>query len=147
MFLEDQHYDIMTIKLTEKKDVRSRPYPVLLTLRETIKQEMKKMVELGVKDQSDSPYASPLCLVVKPDVSYCCCDMKKINQITIFDEEPNPAPEELFSKLANNKYFTKIDLSKGYWQISSTEEVKPMTAFITHDGLYQFKLMPPWSIL
>ena len=41
------------------------------------------------------------------------------------------------AKLDEDKYFTKIDLTKGYWQI-------PKTTFTTPDGClrYQFKRMP-----
>lgn len=130
------------IKLTDSKPTRSRPYPVPHALRETIKDEVKNMMELGVIEESDSPYASPLCIVKKSDGSNrCCVDMRKLNQITIFDAEPTPVQDEIFSKLSNDHFFTKIDLSKGYWQVPLTEEAKPMTAFITHDGLYQFKVM------
>jgi transposase InsO family protein len=131
------------IKLTDSKPIRSRPYPVPHALRETIKKEVKTMLDLGVIEESESPYASPLCIVVKPDgTNRCCVDMRKLNQITVFDAEPTPIQDEIFSKLVNDNFFTKIDMSKGYWQVPMSEDAKPMTAFITHDGLYQFKVMP-----
>ena len=37
---------------------------------------------------------------------------------------------------------TKIDLTKGYWQIPFAEEAKPFSAFVTPFGQYQFKVMP-----
>ena len=40
------------------------------------------------------------------------------------------------------KYFTRIDLSKCYWQISLPEEDIPKTAFVTPDGAYEFLKMP-----
>ncbi len=44
-----------------------------------------------------------------------CIDFRKINKITTFDAEPIPNQEEIFAKLAKDHYFTKFDLSKGYW--------------------------------
>ena len=38
--------------------------------------------------------------------------------------------------------FTKIDISKGYWQITISEEDIPKTAFVTPDGSYEFLKMP-----
>ena len=35
-----------------------------------------------------------------------------------------------------------MDLSKGYWQIPMEENSKPLTAFATSSGLWQFKRMP-----
>ena len=46
--------------------------------------------------------------------------------------------EKQINYLIGNKFFSKIDLSKVYWQVPMTEEAKKYTALITHDGLYQF---------
>ena len=44
-----------------------------------------------------------------------------------------PTAEHLFQKLSGDKFFSKIDLSKGYWQIAIPEEDIPKTAFVTPD--------------
>ncbi|PIK39425.1 hypothetical protein BSL78_11912 [Apostichopus japonicus] len=49
---------------------------------------------------------------------------------------------EIFSELSNDKYFSRIDLTKGYWQVEMTQSAKEKTAFVTPDGLWQFKTMP-----
>lgn len=48
----------------------------------------------------------------------------------------------IFPGLIQDKIFSKFDLSKGFWQIPIREEDKPKTAFITQDGVYQFRKMP-----
>ncbi len=53
-----------------------------------------------------------------------------------------PDIEGMFSKLAEYKYFSKLDLSKGYWQVPLSEESKVYTAFEAPQGLFQFKVMP-----
>jgi hypothetical protein len=53
-----------------------------------------------------------------------------------------PIAEAIFSKLHNDVYFTKIDFSKGYWQIPMEDSAKEKTAFVTPDGNFQFKKMP-----
>ena len=53
-----------------------------------------------------------------------------------------PTTEHLFQKLSGDKFFSKIDLSKGYWQITIPEEDIPKTAFVTPDGSYEFLKMP-----
>ncbi len=53
-----------------------------------------------------------------------------------------PSADEIFSKLAGHRYFSKLDLSKGYWQVPLSDVAKPKTAFQTPTGLYQFKVMP-----
>ena len=51
-------------------------------------------------------------------------------------------PEALMVKLRNDKFFTKIDMSKGYWRIPMEEGSKAKTAFTVSSGCYQFKRMP-----
>ena len=53
-----------------------------------------------------------------------------------------PTAEEVFQKLNGEKYFSKNDLSKGYWQITIPEEDISKTAFVTPDGSYEFLKMP-----
>ena len=50
--------------------------------------------------------------------------------------------EDLFRRLIGKKYLSKIDLTKGYWQIPVTPEDVHKTAFVTPDGQYEFTMMP-----
>ena len=106
------------IKLTSSQPVRSKQYPVPYSLKKDIKEEIENMIKLDIKEPCNSPYASPVVMVRKTDGTYrFCCDFRKLNSITVFDAEPIGNPEEIFSRMTQDKYFTKIDLSKGYWQI------------------------------
>ena len=48
----------------------------------------------------------------------------------VFDAEPIPNIEELFSKLSTARFFTKMDLCKGYWQIPVEEKFREITALL-----------------
>ena len=48
---------------------------------------------------------------------------------------------DITRKLSNSKFFSKLDLSKGYWQVPVAREDIPKTAFITLDGAYDFLKM------
>ena len=79
-------------------------------------------------------------VVKKPDGSdRVCIDYRKLNKITLFDSEPMKSIPEVFHKLSKAKYFTKIDLSKGYWQIPVSPKDIAKTAFVTPDGAYEFE--------
>ena len=47
-----------------------------------------------------------------------------------------------FDNFGKAKYVTKFDLLKGFWQIPLTDRAKEISAFVTPDGLYQYKVMP-----
>ena len=92
---------------------------------------------------SISPYSSPVVLVPKKDGSVrFCIDFRKVNKVTEFDAEPMPNMLEVIIKMSGYKFFTKMDLCKGYWQVSLSERSKPLTAFETPRGLFQCKTMP-----
>ena len=70
-----------------------------------------------------------------------CVDYRKLNKITKFDSYPMGNMEVMFTRLSNAKIFTKLDMSKGHYQISLTEGSKPFTGFITPFGLFQWNVM------
>ena len=105
--------------------------------------EVQDMLDLGVIEPSISPYSSPIVLVPKKDGSVrFCIDFRKLNKVTEFDAEPMPNMGEIINRMSGNKYFTKMDLSKGYWQVGLTERSKPLTAFETPRSLFKFRAMP-----
>ena len=53
-----------------------------------------------------------------------------------------PRVDELIDRLGNAKFITTLDLTRGYWQVPMEEASRPMTAFTTPFGLYQFQMMP-----
>ena len=60
----------------------------------------------------------------------------------MFDTEPMVTSEDLFRRFSEDKYFSKIDLSKGYWQIPVAEHDIRKYAFVAPDGTYEFLKMP-----
>ena len=131
------------IKLLTSEPIRSKGYPILFKTRDVMEAEIQEMIDLDVIEPSISPYSSPVVLVPKKDGSVrFCIDFRKVNKVTEFDAEPMPNMEEVIIKMSGHKFFKKMDLSKGYWQVSLSERSKPLTAFETPRGLFQFKTMP-----
>ena len=155
MLLLEQYNDVLTdvpktthiieheVNLTTDEPVKCKSYKIPFAKREVIKEEINKMLELGVVERSSAPYAAPIVLVAKKDGSIrFCTNYSQLNKVTIFDCEPMPSPEYIFSKVSTSKFFTKIDLSKGYWQVPVREVDRDKTSFITPDGLYRYLKMP-----
>ena len=131
------------ILLTSNIPVKQRAYPIPYALRDEVDKEIDSMLRGGIIEPCDSAYASPLVVVRKPDQSLrLCVNYKKLNSITVFDPEPMPLAADIFAKLANSRYFSKFDMSKGYWQVPMTPEHMDYTSVICHRGLFRFKVMP-----
>ena len=62
--------------------------------------------------------------------------------MTIKNRFPMPLIEEIIEELAGSSYFTKLDMKSGYHQVRMKQEDEYKTAFKTHHGHYQFKVMP-----
>lgn len=83
--------------------------------------EIKDMLDLRVIKPSITPYSSPIVLVqLKEGSVRFCIDFRKLNKVTEFDAEPMPNMEEITYRMSAHNYFTKLELSMGYWQISLT---------------------------
>ena len=131
------------IKLTTDTPVRVKQYPLPFNMMEAAKDEVRDMINLDIVEPSESPYCSPVLIVKKKDnTNRFCIDFRTLNKITVFDAEPMPNMEEIFTKIAGHKYISKLDLTKGYWQIPLTKNAKQYTAFQTPLGLLQFKVLP-----
>ncbi|GFY04435.1 retrovirus-related Pol polyprotein from transposon 297 [Trichonephila clavipes] len=71
-----------------------------------------------------------------------CVDFRALNAVTKVPVFPMKDMQELIFIAGSAHWLTSIDLLKGYWQIKMDEESKPLTAFTTHNAVYQWKTMP-----
>ena len=81
-------------------------------------------------------------MVKKPDGSWRPCgDYHSLNTQTIPDRYPLPNIADLSSRLYGSKVFTKLDLTKGYYQVPMSTGDIPKTAVITPFGLFEWLRM------
>ncbi|XP_070191283.1 uncharacterized protein [Littorina saxatilis] len=132
-----------SIEVTEKKPVFVKPRPIPHAMVETVEKEIEEMLKLHVIEPANSPYNSPIVLIKKKDGKYrFCSDLRALNNVVVFDAEPITDVDHLFQSLGKAKYFSKLDLTKGYWAIPIEEEDRDKTAFTTSAGQFRWANMP-----
>ena len=70
-----------------------------------------------------------------------CVDYRTLNEVTIKNKYPLPRIDDLFDQLRGAKYFSKIDLRSGYFQLKIRASDIPKTAFVTSYGQFEFTVM------
>ena len=91
---------------------------------------------------SKSPWASPTVVVRKKDGSArFCIDYRRLNSVTHKDAYPFSRIDDTLDTLAGSQWFSTLDLLSGYWQVEVAESDRTKTAFITQEGLFEFKVM------
>ena len=94
--------------------------------------------------ESNSPYSSNCVLVRKKDNSLrFCLDFRMLNSRTRKDAYMLPRFDDTVDLLVGSRYFSKLDLRSGYWQVEMAEGDKAKTAFsVGNLGFYKCERMP-----
>ena len=90
-----------------------------------------------------SPAGAPILFVPKPEGKLqLCVDYRQLNKLTILNKYPLPLMTELRERVAGATVFTKLDLNDRYHLIRIRKGDEWKTAFRTHYGHYEYKVMP-----
>jgi hypothetical protein len=104
---------------------------------------VEEMLEADIIIPSQSSYSALVVMVFKKYVpSHMFPDYKELKKITIKDKFPIPFIDELLDELHGEIYFTNLDFHSKYHHIIMKEEDIPKTTFRTHEGHYEFLIMP-----
>uniref|UniRef100_W8AS19 RNA-directed DNA polymerase n=1 Tax=Ceratitis capitata TaxID=7213 RepID=W8AS19_CERCA len=127
----------------ENIPVKQRHYPISPAIQKLVYQELDRMLDMGVIEESNSSWSSPVSLVIKGTKNRLCLDARKVNERTIKDAYPLPHVDGILSRLQNTRYISAIDLKDAFWQIPLEKKSREKTAFtVPGRPLYHFTVMP-----
>ena len=128
--------------------VRSVPYRQTPELRKETEKQIQQMIYNNIIEPSTSQWSSPIVLVAKKTKDMdgnkqyrFAIDYRKLNKVTVPTSFPIPRIDDVFDTVADSKasLFTVLDLTSGFLQIPLDPHKKHKAAFVTHQGVYQFK--------
>ncbi|XP_053662042.1 uncharacterized protein K02A2.6-like [Anopheles marshallii] len=138
-----------SIKLQVKENVRPTfcpKRPVAYAMQTTVEKELDRLEALNVITPVDySDWAAPIVVVRKGNGSIRICGdySTGLNSALQSYEYPLPLPDDIFAKLAQCKFFSKIDLSDAFLQVEIDAKYRPLLTINTHRGLYHYNRLPP----
>ena len=108
-----------------------------------LKRQLTELMERGYIRPSKSPFGAPVLFVSKKNGKFrMCVDYRALNKITVKNNYPLSRADDLMDRLSGAKYFTRIDLKSGYYQIRVAEKDVEKMACRTRYGSYEFVVMP-----
>lgn len=136
--LEEHHIDT-----GDAYPIACNPHRLPVHQRQMLRDELDELLKSEVIEESTSPWAAPCLYVPKKDGSFrLCMDFRKLNAVVKPYVYPLPRIDDIFDTLEGARYFTAIDLAKGFWQIPLDEESKQKASFTTIYGQYQYRRLP-----
>ena len=110
---------------------------------EELRRQLKELLDAGYIGSSKAPYDAPVLFQRKKDGSLrMCIDYRALNKVTIRNKYPIPLIADLFDQLGKARYFTKLDLRSGYYQVWIAEGDEAKKTCVTRYGSYEFLVMP-----
>ena len=125
------------------KPYRGRCLPTNPKEEEDLWETLQEWNRQGVTEPANSPWGAPLIPVRKKDGRLrWCVDFRRLNEVTVKDSYPLPLITTNLHKLGSSSIFSTIDGTGAYHNVPIAERDRPLTAFISPFGQFQFKRMP-----
>jgi hypothetical protein len=128
------------IHLYDETPIYQRPYRVAPPVADELERQCQELNSLNIIEPSKSPWSAPMVPIRKADGSIrLCIDYRKLNRVTIPDKFPVPNLTDSIYGLTGTKFFTSLDLVRGYYQIPLHKDSRKYTAFSTARNHWQFR--------
>ena len=142
-------YDIGKVKgvkhsytLTDDVPFKVRQRNLPPRMYQAARDHLNQLLDRGIIRFSASPYSSAPMFIQKPDGRVrMVTDLRHLNAKTVRDCYALPRFDDILPYLTGSKYFSKMDIRSGYYNIEVEEKDKEKTAFGTVFGLYEYNRM------
>lgn len=131
---------IHSIKLVEgAKPVKEKPYRLHPEKLKRVENEIEELLKLEIIEESNPEWTAPIVIVKKADNSdRLCTDFLKLKSLSCSDSFSMPRVEDLVDKVGEAKFLSKLEMTKGIWQIKLEESSVPLTGFMTPNSHYTY---------
>ena len=123
--------------------IKAKPRQLSQDKRTALEEILEEMQKTGLIRPSRSDWASAILLVLKKNGAYrLVIDFRELNKVARCCQFPLPRINDMLNALRGAKYFSAMDLAKGFHQIPLEESSKHKLAFVTPNGQYEWNVTP-----
>ncbi|KAF9745490.1 Retrovirus-related Pol polyprotein from transposon opus, partial [Nosema granulosis] len=139
----EKHSYECEIKTPEGLRVIERVYSLPKQLEKGIDEALEELLSKNYVRKSESTWLSNIRPVIKPNGKIrITTNLVALNKLVDLDRYSLPSIEQMLYDLRGMKYFSKLDLKDGFFQIPLAEKDKHKTAFRIKHKLYEWNVMP-----
>ncbi|XP_058817505.1 uncharacterized protein LOC131680812 [Topomyia yanbarensis] len=116
--------------------------PIALTSR--IEEKLNALLANNIIEpvEGGCQWVSPLVTVVKDNGDLrLSVDMRRANAAILRKRHLMPTIEDFLSRFTGAKFFSRLDIQEAFHKVELEEASRYITTFITHMGLFRYKLM------
>jgi len=139
----------LSLTLISDKTMFSRPHRHSALEIEIINRKMSELMAAGIIEPAPtSLYASAITVPAKkaPDGTWSdhrvCVDYRLCNDLLAPLHRNVPNADDLFQQLGQSKFFSKLDMRSGFFQLPLVESSKDLTSFWWGTNLYRYNRAP-----
>jgi len=128
-----------------KSNSRRYVRPLSESKKAAVETFIKQALADGLIKLSNAGAFSQVLLTPKPNGKWrFCIDYRALNELSESLGWPIPNIKQMLNNIGSQKpkYFAVLDLTSGYYQAPLAAASQPLTAFITHMGLYEWTRVP-----
>ncbi|XP_064622356.1 uncharacterized protein K02A2.6-like [Lineus longissimus] len=140
--------DLGEARLHVNHDVKPRVLPcrnVPIALKEDVKKELDRLVDLGVLEPVSEPteWVSQMAVVRKSNGRLrICLDPQPLNEALMREHYKLPTLDDVLPMLSEAKVFSKVDVKNAFWHVRLDEESSLLCAMITPFGRFKWRRLP-----
>ncbi|POM76978.1 LOW QUALITY PROTEIN: Reverse transcriptase, partial [Phytophthora palmivora] len=133
---------VCDLDVGDAKPVAQRPRSVAPHLM--LKMLAPELLETGLIEYSNSPWASPIVIVLKKNGVgiRMCIDYRIVNGFIQLSSYPLPLIDGLLIGFEAAMWFMSLDMASVFWAIRMTERARMISAYICPFGHFQWVRMP-----
>ena len=127
------------LRLHDTNPIIRKSCPIPLAYRSAVKGEVNRLLHNGMIEHAHSPYCNPIRVIRKADrVIRLCLDARELNRYLEDDSEAPPLIEDLLQSHEGIQFFTALDVTEGYYQLTLHPESCHYTAFRIDGHVLQY---------